>query len=240
MLYDSEDSRVPLATLLHKLIEAKLVTVVPNRDRSRLSQNTAYANCWRRYAHLFEWLAVIDCDEFLVPKTHIRFTDFLDRFDAHGGLSVFWRIFGSSHHKAKPPGGVLANYLLRGNNCFDDGHVKTIINTRFLHPNQQAGDVHFFDLLKPSVDENYREIHHFHYNNPTHQHIQLNHYAIKSEEEYRQRMQRGWWEPNYRGMEFFERINAQCSDVLDIEILRTISRYKKIAPATAALLRGNI
>ncbi len=54
------------------------------------------------------------------------------RFEAYGGVSLYWTLLGSSGHDAPPPGGVVDSYT----RCTPARHhvntqFKSFVNTRF-------------------------------------------------------------------------------------------------------------
>lgn len=158
---------------------------------------------WEVYReHMFEkpvnekWLAIMDIDEFFVPKKHKTLTEFLEDFDTKtcAGVGVGWTIFGSSKHIQRPEGLVTENFKM----CVDyskhqhDRWIKSIVR-----PNRLQGivdDPHYF---KPQanylmVDPNKKPIrisqHNWLYPQDS---IQLNHYICKSKQD--------WWHKVARG-----------------------------------------
>jgi hypothetical protein len=58
-------------------------------------------------------VAAFDIDEFVLPHKHATFRDFLLAYDRCDGIGINWVMFGDGHHKTRPAGGVIENYLYR-------------------------------------------------------------------------------------------------------------------------------
>jgi Glycosyltransferase family 92 len=154
---------------------------------------------------------------------------FLQEFEEYGGLAVGWRVIGPSGHITKPLQGpqnvsesILASYTLCTTWDFiDNEEVKTIANAEYtLHP---TSDPHTFvykdnkyavDADKnrveggrnPIIRKNWREKH-----RPPK--LALYHYVTKSEEEYREKMQRGSAMGNRKDWAYFKRIEEAATEV---------------------------
>lgn len=77
------------------------------------NQVLAYAHAIRNFGPRFRWMACIDADEFLVPKTATGLPEALAGLDKCHNISLPWHNFGRNGHDAPPEGGVLANYTRR-------------------------------------------------------------------------------------------------------------------------------
>eukprot|EP00201_Polytomella_parva_P009726 CAMPEP_0175059372 /NCGR_PEP_ID=MMETSP0052_2-20121109/12397_1 /TAXON_ID=51329 ORGANISM="Polytomella parva, Strain SAG 63-3" /NCGR_SAMPLE_ID=MMETSP0052_2 /ASSEMBLY_ACC=CAM_ASM_000194 /LENGTH=236 /DNA_ID=CAMNT_0016324917 /DNA_START=386 /DNA_END=1093 /DNA_ORIENTATION=+ len=101
-------------------------------------QMLAYFKCFTDYRHRHKWLINIDPDEFIVllqpnlpppfigsplaSSSSLTFktplvdpnapdlAKFLEPYESYGGLSVYWRLFGSSGVDATPKGQVLRSF----------------------------------------------------------------------------------------------------------------------------------
>lgn len=62
------------------------------------SQMAAYQNCVETYKQETKWLGFIDLDEFVVPNKHYNtIYEFLNQFDSNRPIVIiYWRYFGSS------------------------------------------------------------------------------------------------------------------------------------------------
>jgi cellulose synthase/poly-beta-1,6-N-acetylglucosamine synthase-like glycosyltransferase len=90
-------SQIPLTTSLKKYIDLGVVT--PEVIEGVGVQTKAHAHCLEKYGSQCQWIAFIDADEFLVPKTLTgSLPDFLTAYEPYGGLAVNWLVFGSNGH----------------------------------------------------------------------------------------------------------------------------------------------
>lgn len=75
-----------------------------------------------------DWLAVIDCDEFLFNPRGLLIGEILDQYNEFPAVVANWACFGPSGHDRKPDGLVIDNYTMRTPQ--DDPvntHVKSIV-----------------------------------------------------------------------------------------------------------------
>ena len=137
-------------------------------------------------------MAFIDADEFLVIHDNDNSTSYisniLEQYEEYGGLAVNWIRFVSSGHIKRPKNGVLKNYC----KCLPfTTQIKSIVNTKFV---QSIGpNVREFKYKdgKFCVDENYHPIKGPRTVAPTHRHISLHHYVIKSKGDFEMKIKRG-------------------------------------------------
>lgn len=171
-------------------------TVIYHRIDGRSRQSISYTDAVFRYSNQTYWLALIDLDEFIVPKKADSVVDFLREYEHYPGVVINWVIFDSNGHDKKPTehgGLVTANYT-RVRNGFDkwhgERHIKSIV-----HPNYVAKIINpHFALYKNggnAVSENSEPV-----AGPWSPYcsiskIQLNHYHTKSKEEYLKKIERG-------------------------------------------------
>ncbi len=179
---------------------ADLVRASAFADRVTLSdwperpgQLSAYADCIARHAARFAWIAFIDVDEFIHPLDANSLHDVLrhPRYSAFSAVLIFWLVFGSSGHLARPAGLVLENYRQRMPadsevNC----HVKTIARGSAL---QGVGTTpHIFPSSGEACDPAGTPVlRHALQPSPCHDILVLHHYFTKSEADWQAKLQRG-------------------------------------------------
>jgi hypothetical protein len=187
IVYDNE-SDPPLNTALREHIEHGLVDIhaMPGQARQLL----AYDHCLKTYAAESVWIAFIDVDECLIPKSQDDARLILCDYEEFGGLGVHWVEFGSSGHLKRPSPSQLSSYVQRfpleyGKHM----HIKSIVQpSKTLEP----FDPHKFIFREPwyCVDENFYPI--AESQGPfTAARIQLNHYYYRSQQDYCQKLDRG-------------------------------------------------
>ena len=114
-LYNN-DSSDDYEKVLAPYVEAELVTLI---DWSgKLMQMPAYNDALKRFKFFCRYMAFIDLDEFIYPKTNrsiVEVTDeILSRDEQAQALAVNWQIFGSNGHEtADFSRGVLERFTCR-------------------------------------------------------------------------------------------------------------------------------
>jgi hypothetical protein len=188
-IYDNE-SVIPLNKALKTYIESGLVIIEPIQGKAK--QMIAYGHCLKKYGSLCKWMGFIDADEFIVPKTFTgNLPDFLIPYERFGGLGINWLVFGSNGHVQKPSTLQMESYTRRlpKSNPLND-HVKSIIQPRYVK-HIPSGPHHFhYTFGKYSVNENFVR-----FKGPYSPHssnkIQLNHYWLRSETDFTDKLKRG-------------------------------------------------
>ena len=183
-IYDN-NSRMPISEVLSEYIDGSLVTVI-NSTRDVDQQRIAYMDCLQKYGSQCRWMAFIDIDEFIVPKSEHDIRDILDRYIDYGGLAIHWKIFGSGGHRTRPAGGVIKNY----NKVFSsDSHIKSIVQPSKV---DKIFTPHSFGYRDGSfcVNEDYVPVasyQSYHISRT----VQINHYYYKSLEDFKDKIKRG-------------------------------------------------
>jgi glycosyltransferase involved in cell wall biosynthesis len=115
----------------------RILDTVPFRDAIEVRrmaddvpQRAAFADAIRRYRDVFDWVAFIDGDEYIVPLGGTSLLERLAEHDAAGvaGFGINWRIFGSNGHAERPPGLVTESFTARAPDTYQPNrHVKSIV-----------------------------------------------------------------------------------------------------------------
>lgn len=218
-IYDN-DSRIPVKeTLAH--LPATLVTVISFGGPA--AQLPAYQACLDAHGKEAQWIGFIDTDEFVVPKTTTQLPQLLKQYEAFGGLGINWIVFGSSGHKTRPQGLQTQNFLLHSAAQTDiNRHIKSIVQPRYV---KSAGnDPHHFSYkpLKYAVNPLKAKVKDPRMPNET-TIVQLNHYYLRSEEEFRAKINRGFADQaGRRTMDDFYQTDALCTLKSDTAIIRLL------------------
>jgi hypothetical protein len=159
------------------------------------AQLHVYNDCLRKHNRKHNFIGFLDSDEFIVVVNKTQsIPDVLINYENYGGLTLNWKIFGSSGHLKRPSGGILPNY----HKCFKNWHVKSIVNTQFVY--QTGPDPHCFSYLKNkfAVDTSLTRIdgaYNINNTSPPPEHVfdvmYLNHYDVKSLEDFARKNVRG-------------------------------------------------
>jgi len=187
-IYDNE-STDDTKEVLAPYIEAGLVEYTFWAGKKQ--QLAVYDDCFDRRRFEAHWIAVIDLDEFIVPVKDASIPDFLKRFEDFSAVEINWLCYGSGGANTHEAGGVMERFKhhsLHDNRI--NRHVKSIINPRrilCMNGSHEAakltGDI--ADSHGNPITLNFR------YREPQHDIIKINHYAVKSYEEFLQKKARG-------------------------------------------------
>jgi hypothetical protein len=149
-------------------------------------QCRAYEDFMRGYGHNYDWVAIFDCDEFLVLKKHKDIKEFLSDYPDLNGIGINWVLFGNNDLEKVEDGeySVIKRFTKRQASI--NIHVKSIIRpsanfTIDIHAPRQAiiHDTHRNHINSPFNPNGSDEI------------AQLNHYFCKTQEEFQQKINRG-------------------------------------------------
>lgn len=113
-LYDN-DTTDDTNARLRPHVESGLVEIMPwpHFLSHTNTQAAAYAHAISRLAGRYDWLSMIDIDEFLVPVRGERLPEILKDYAAFPSVLLHWYMFGPSGHRTRPEAGVIASYTRR-------------------------------------------------------------------------------------------------------------------------------
>lgn len=209
-IYDNESTDCT-KEVLAPYIESGLVEY--NYWPGKKQQLATYDDCFERHRLDARWIAVIDLDEFIVPIKDKSIPDFLHDLEQYSSVEINWLVYGSGGAKKKEPGGVMERFRKHSMPEHKlNTHVKSIVDPRRVctmvgcheasRISGQAADSHGNPLKKGFRDRV-----------PQQDVIKINHYAIKSYEEFLAKRARGRARiDSLRDMGYFERY-----DLNDIE-----------------------
>ncbi|MEO5699779.1 MAG: glycosyltransferase family 92 protein, partial [Casimicrobiaceae bacterium] len=181
--YDNE-SRIPVVDVLREYRDVCSVM----RAAGDAVQSRAYQHFCKHYKQQTRWVAVFDIDEFVLPHKHGSLGEFLRDYDHCDGIGINWVMFGDGHHKTRPDGSVIANYLYR--QAAQHPYIKSVLKSTNL--------VGFFDnphVATLRAGSRYVDAHMHPIESEKNEHhtidvIQLNHYFTKSEAEWKKKLYR--------------------------------------------------
>lgn len=100
-------------------------------DFQNHGQREAYADAINRVKSNVKWLAIIDVDEFIVPKIAKNIPDFLKDYERNeiGGVGINWQMFGTSHIKEIRPNELITEkFILKACQNYGGNYlVKSIV-----------------------------------------------------------------------------------------------------------------
>lgn len=157
----------------------------------RKKQLAAYDDCLARHRYDTRWLAFIDIDEFIVPLKDKNFTDFLKRFEKFPAVEINWLVFGSNGNLKKSDAPVMERFTRHtvGNHILNR-HVKSIVDPRRIY--NMIGCHEAARIEGKAADSNGNPIKKsFRDRTPRQDVIRINHYAVKSREEFMEKQRKG-------------------------------------------------
>ncbi len=218
-IYDNE-STDNIQEVLKPYIANEIVHYVKYPGKAR--QLPAYNDAIEKHRDLCRHMAFIDLDEFILPIeengniAHLV-NNILSQTKSAAGLGINWSIFGSSGVENHETGFVCERFTKRGEKQhWGNRHIKTICNPRLVKTYVSA---HFpiYKLGAFSINESGTRLYAW-YNKPVSWNfIRINHYIVKSKEEWQKKMNRGL--ADREGVYHMSRFHKyDLNDVIDVSI----------------------
>ena len=195
-------------------------------------QDKVYADAAFRYSSQTRWMAVIDLDEFIVPKEKDDLREFLGEYENYPGLSINWVCFDSSGHDKKPTahgGLVTANYtrVRKDYNHLMNREIKTIHDPASV--TLISHHFAFYTNFGLAVDENFEWVDWGPYSKRhLSNKIQVNHYMTKSKEEFLAKVNRGRAFSYGKHNINMHEINFSGETTEDLAIQRFLPKLKEV------------
>ena len=202
-LYDNESSD-DTREVLKPYIQGHLVDYLS--IPGPLAQMPAYNDAVRRFKFVSRYMAFLDIDEFIFPKTGQSIVEVVDDVLALEpkavGLAINWQVFGSNNlETAELEKGVLNRFTRRAPSDWFEPverdklpvgniHIKTIANPRFIRYIVNPHYAYYFGG-KFAVNSNGERVTHWGNTPILVDKIVVNHYFTKSKEEFRKKLERG-------------------------------------------------
>lgn len=239
--YDNE-SAVPVAETLASWVGEGRVTVSPIYGAKQ--QMPAYKDFISGWREKSRWAAFIDPDEFILPHQTNDLRELLQGYEAFGGLSIPWCVYGSNGRIERPEGLVIESYTKRGPVMFSlrkdfvapaiaPPQGKTIAQlsyARTMNPHRFAYRGNRFDVNENRVPmSRVMGCHKRRENLFSCEAVQVNHYIVKSLEDWSLKQERGDPYSPPRTNDELAFIESRCNEITDTRILR-------FAPAVRALM----
>jgi len=154
-------------------------------------QLEAYQNFIDTHKGHPNWVAFIDCDEFLFSPSHETVPHALAQLPlAWGAVGVNWVCFGASGRQVKTEEPVIERFTFRPLDNFGPNvHIKSIV--RMDRVDGVGMDPHHFQVGCGTFSELGDRVQGPFTSKPTHRSLRINHYLTKSHEEYLQRIAKG-------------------------------------------------
>ncbi|RYZ97383.1 MAG: glycosyltransferase family 92 protein [Sphingobacteriaceae bacterium] len=216
-IYDN-GSKNAVADILSHYIDEGIVRV--DVLKGKAMQMPAYKQCLTQYGALCRWIAFIDIDEFIVPKTLTgSLPDFLAAYENYGGLGINWLVFGSNGHTKKQQGQIQSYTKRTLKSNLINGHIKSIVQPQYVKTG--VSNPHHFPYKKGQfcVNENFERIDSAIVSHTSNQ-IQLNHYNLRSLDEFKEKVLRGRSDIDLpRHIDYFDEHDKDANVITDESII---------------------
>ncbi|MBA3237583.1 MAG: glycosyltransferase family 92 protein [Parachlamydiaceae bacterium] len=110
-------------------------------------QKRAYMNAINKTQGIVKWLAILDIDEFIVPKQNDTIPEFLSDFDQEGiaGIGINWQMFGTSFVQKIEEGQLLTEMLtLKAQEDHNENiHIKSIVRPEYVVEPPHVHNFHY-------------------------------------------------------------------------------------------------
>lgn len=178
-------------------------------------QLAAYDDCMERFRFEARWIAFIDLDELIVPIKDRSIPEFLRKFEGAPAVEINWLIYGSGGAKEKVAGTMMERFKHHSHPThYLNRHVKSVVDTRQVF--NLIGCHEAARISGHAVDSHGNPIKkHFREREPQQDVIRINHYAVRSYEEFLEKQTRGRASGTERTVktEYFERYDL--NDVME-------------------------
>ncbi|KAL4457544.1 hypothetical protein ABPG75_012409 [Micractinium tetrahymenae] len=207
MLWRTHSQEPPLDDVLRPFVQDGLVVhrkiPAPNIARADVLNATcykhninhkqlmAYAYCLKDYGANHQFMGFIDADEYAVLTDGTPDLPALLRdYESHGALALNWRMFGSSGHATRQNSTLLACTKCNAQQAPENTHVKVFANMahvcRISGPHDALHAPGYFTVTT-SLQRVFGP-----FSAPVdHSRAALNHYILRSKEEFREKRKRG-------------------------------------------------
>jgi hypothetical protein len=232
-LYDN-DSKIKLSETLKKEIDAGFITIT-NFPGDGGVQMPAYTHFIYNYAKQTKYAAIIDGDEFIVPKSSDNVPQILEKYDQPhiGSFNISWIMFGSNGLIDKPKNKLVIESYTK---CMDLQHIENRHTKAILiKPGERtlcAGSNPHFMVYKKgfiAVSEDFTQVVNA-FTPHKSSSIALHHYCLKSLEDFKLnklgRLRADSKELKGKTLDDFYRFDADCIDT-NTDILKFIPRLKE-------------
>lgn len=201
------------------------------------AQLEAYEDCIEKYSRDTNWIGFIDIDEFIMLREDIsNISDVLSSFIERGSVILYWRVFGSSGFTERDiTGSVVKDFQ----SCWSKFRIngKCFFNTAFVfkRDNQRDGSFHHRiwgeykgKALPPVNCFDHLSFRTFNIADHAFPVAWINHYCIKSLNEYKERLKKGdvFYAQMRKDMAYFEYYDGKCDSDTIVEYSKRMEYLK--------------
>lgn len=183
-IYDNEDTPTYEKILINFRDKVKVLHL-PGIHKIHSLQTVVLHHFQQNYIRMYDYAIHLDIDEFLCLKKHDNINEFINEYfidKTLNALCINWVFFGSNNLKINDRRGVLERFT----KCQEgtNQHIKLIVNVKYLE--YYLGPHKIKGLKKTyTKDTNSKIIEGTFNEKGPNNIIQINHYKVKSEEEFK-------------------------------------------------------
>jgi hypothetical protein len=207
-IYDNM-SKVPVVETLAKEISEGLIDVTMWEDNKVGRHHRAMESFLKRKDVKTMWVSMTDTDEFAYG-IECPLANILERYECKSAIKLKWLCFGSSGHESRPDDLVINSYTKCGNTETIKGG-KSIVKF-----GKVKGMLNCHNPRKPHAAEMI----------PITEAI-LNHYLIRSKEDWKEKSERGGGNGGRRNMRLCKDFDIMCSNNENFQIKKYVDETKK-------------
>jgi len=136
--------------LLNACSKVLPVTIIETDRKNEKSfyyrQRDSYLHAIKTSAYNYDWIALIDGDEYIFIREDNNIKKFLETFSNADAIAISWCIFGSNERVLRPRHTTPESFLMRSEKTLEDNyHIKSIVrpekvSSKYINP-------HCFDLI---------------------------------------------------------------------------------------------
>ena len=213
---------------LKPYIDKKLITYIYQPGINQ--QLKCYQKVVDAYKKDTKWLAIIDIDEYLVPLKSKSMKKFLKDFDDVSEVSLHWMNYGDNNLFSRSQGLITETFTSHGLNL--NHTVKSIVKPDMVIDFNSFGANHYVKVHGKSVNEYHKPVSYMLNFNISGDLARVNHYILKSFEEFHHKKSRGHPEGTSINYEyyFYHNDNSIKNDISMLRFLPKLKKYMKKSP----------
>ena len=152
-LYDNDSADLTIEWAKKAGGDRITIEKVPGKGQ----QIPTYHRCLKQYKNDTRWMALLDCDEFLVPQKVDNVKEVLVGYEEFPGLCPHWLLFGSNGEVEYKPIPVVERFTKRGKDV--NQFVKSIVDPqRTLKASSPINSHKFIHSVGAAVRENFQPL----------------------------------------------------------------------------------
>lgn len=156
LIYDngSTDTTVAQAQAMTSVADVRIVPW--DQATGPGAQMEAYEDCFRRFQKEFDWIIVLDSDEFISNDTKSQVDTLLLEHFFHAAIAFNWACFGSNGHVEAPKQLTIEAFTRRSDETFGaNRHTKFMVRPELV---KNVVNPHYFDVDGPIRRANGQQI----------------------------------------------------------------------------------